>query len=131
VDAVDIDPAAVAAVRADARGDGRVRAVEADVTATGFPRPPYQVIVNVNFLERSLFPRFGRALAPGGLLLFETFTRDHVDVLGRRMNRDYLLEANELVRAFGDLRILRYRDGVVPGDPPRAVAGVVARRPSA
>ncbi len=28
---------------------------------------------------------------PGGLLVFETFTREHVDVLGRRMNSAYLL----------------------------------------
>ncbi len=49
------------------------------------------------FLERSILRRLGEALAPGGLLVFETFTREHVDVLGRRMNSAYLLEPNELL----------------------------------
>ena len=43
------------------------------------------------FLERSILQRLGEALALGGLLVFETFTREHVDVLGRRMNSAYLL----------------------------------------
>lgn len=100
----------------------------ADVTTTAPPDPPYEVVVNMNFLERSLFGTLSDALAPGGLLVFETFTRDHVDVLGRRMPAAYLLEPNELLRAFGDLRVLRYREAVVDGEPARAVASLVARR---
>jgi hypothetical protein len=107
-----------------------VEGIVADVTTTAFRRPPYQVIVNTNFLERSIFPRLVEALAPGGLLVFETFTRDHVDVAGRRMNPAYLLERGELACAFADLDIVRRREEILDEERPRAVASIMARRPA-
>jgi len=128
VDAIDVDQAAVDELR---RTGGAITAIAADVTLTRFPREPYDVIVNVNFLARSILSRLSAALAADGLLVFETFTRDHVDVLGQRMNRSYLLEPNELLRAFADLRVLHYREAVLDGERPRAVAGLVARNAAA
>ena len=34
------------------------------------------VVVNMNFLDRALFPKFSRALRPGGVLIAETFLID-------------------------------------------------------
>jgi tellurite methyltransferase len=117
VDAIDLDGEAVDAVRAAADDEGLLLvAAQADLTAEPLPRPPYEVIVDVNYLERSLFEPIQRALAPGGLLLFETFTRDHPT-----MRPEYTLAVNELLHAFGPLRVLHYRD-----TGPRA--GLVARR---
>src|ERR1035437_7823159 len=36
----------------------------------------FDVIVNINFLDRALFPKFVRALRPGGILIAETFLVD-------------------------------------------------------
>ncbi len=128
VDAIDSDAAAIATVR---RASPAVNAVVADVTSAEFPRAPYAVVVNLNFLERSILSRLADALAPGGLLVFETFARAHVDVLGRRMNSAYLLEPRELLGAFPGLRVLRYREGVLDEEPPRGVASLVARNDAA
>jgi hypothetical protein len=82
--------------------------------------------VSTLFLERRILAAMAAALAPGGLLLVETFGADHPRVSGREFPAHLLLEPNELLRAFGDLRVLRYRDADL-GD--RAVVGLVARRP--
>jgi hypothetical protein len=91
-----------------------------------FPRPPYNVICCFYFLQRALLGRIAGALAPGGLVLCETFTRDHVEVGGRIPER-FLLEHNELLRAFDGLRVLHYREAVVGTERRRAVASLVAR----
>ncbi len=118
VDAVDCDRDALAEVAGRAAAEGlAVQAIERDLEREpNLPQPPYRVIVNINFLQRTLVGPLVAALAPGGLLLFETFTR----ACTRPMRPGYLLEPNELLRAFADLTVLRYREG--------PVAGLVARR---
>ncbi len=131
VDAVDVDQSALQELerKTIARG-GRIHAVHADVTTVELAGAAYQVVVNFNFLERSIFSRLSDALAPDGLLIFETFTRDHVEILGNRMNPAYLLEPNELLHAFRGLRVLHYRETVVNDESSPAVASLVARKPS-
>ncbi|MHB8660192.1 MAG: class I SAM-dependent methyltransferase [Solirubrobacteraceae bacterium] len=132
VDAVDVDSSAVQELRRRAAAcNARIRVAQADVTGIRLPRSFYSVIVNTNFLERCLFSPLSAALAPSGLLIFETFTRDHVEVLKNRMNPAFLLEPNELLRAFGGLRVLHYREGVVNDRHPRAVASLVGASESA
>lgn len=103
----------------------------ADLTTSTLPDHRYQVIVNFNFLERRLFPLIETALAPGGLVFFETFTIDQIDVLGGGMPREYVLQPNELLHAFPNLHVLHYREGIFSEfakDRERAVASVVARK---
>jgi len=131
VDAVDVSDVAVDAVGEAARERGlAVRATRVDLLAdpAPFPRPPYDVVVGFYFLQRSLLGPIADVLASGGLLLYETFTRDHVDVLGRDMNERFLLDHNELLRAFSGLRVLRYREAVIGDERSRAVASIVARK---
>ena len=93
-----------------------------------FPGPPYDVICCFYFLQRALLGPIAAALAPGGLVLYETFTRDHVEVVGAQMPERCVLEHNELLHAFDGLRVLRYREAIIPGTQrPRAVASLVAR----
>jgi tellurite methyltransferase len=106
VDAVDISGVAVERVQARTAGRaGAVHGVRADVTTTPLPRPPYDVVLDIDFLERSILGTLRDALAPGGLLVFETFTSDHPT-----MNPAFTLEPNELLRAFAGLRVLSYRE---------------------
>jgi SAM-dependent methyltransferase len=129
VDAVDVSDVAVEATgaRASERG-AAVRALRADVRTDPFPAPPYEVILNLNFLERVLFDPIAQALAPGGLLVFETFGRLQRDVPGGTLDERLTLAPNELLRAFTGLRVLHYRDTVLHEGRTRAVVSLVARR---
>lgn len=140
---VDRDREAVARARdaARARGlalDARVldleRAGLAPLAPAGDPaRLSFSLIVNVDYLQRDLLPALEAALAPGGWLLFETFTTDHPGVsrAGRPSNPAYLLRPGELKTAFPALTIESYAEEIVAagnGDR-KAVARLAARRP--
>ncbi|MDZ7344031.1 MAG: class I SAM-dependent methyltransferase [candidate division KSB1 bacterium] len=104
-----------------------------DLTTASLPWKKYQVIANFLYLERRLFQALKDALLPGGLLFFETFTKDHLKRSGNYVNPIYALEPNELLRAFADLRIIHYQEMIVADeihDRPNAVARLVARKVS-
>jgi 2-polyprenyl-3-methyl-5-hydroxy-6-metoxy-1,4-benzoquinol methylase len=84
----------------------------------------YDVIVVVHYLHRPLFPALIDALAPGGLLVYETFTSAQA-ARGKPTNPDYLLEAGELLALVRPLEVLASREGDYEG---RMVASVIARR---
>jgi len=84
----------------------------------------FDLILVVHYLHRPLFPALARALKPGGLLVYETYTIDQA-ARGRPTNPDFLLQPGELPRLAAPLEILRRREGEFDG---RMVAGIVARR---
>jgi SAM-dependent methyltransferase len=84
----------------------------------------FDVIVVVHYLHRPLFPSLLAALAPGGLLIYETFTRAQA-ARGKPTNPDFLLKAGELVELVRPLDVVASREGDYDG---RMVAGVIARR---
>lgn len=86
----------------------------------------YALIVVVHYLHRPLFPALLRALAPGGLLLYETFTRAQAR-RGRPTNPDFLLEPGELRSRVAPLVIEREREGEFDQ---RDVAAVAASKPA-
>jgi tellurite methyltransferase len=130
VDAVDVSDVAVGALRTAAAERGlRVDARVLDLERDALPSGPYDVVVCMNYLQRELFAALEGVLAPGGLLLYETFAQAHVAELGRRFNPAYVLEPNELLRAFGGLHVRHYREGVAErGAEQRGVASIVAQR---
>lgn len=67
-------------------------------------------IVVTNYLWRPLLPRIAGALAPDGVLLYETFARGQ-ERLGRPSNPEFLLQPAELLGAFAGLRIVAFEDG--------------------
>jgi tellurite methyltransferase len=130
VDAVDISDTVIDALRAAAASlELPVTAWRLDLERDPLPSGPYDVIAQLNYLQRSLFEALADALAPGGLLIVETVTRAHADQLGNRFDPRFLLEPGELLTAFGDLDVLRYEEGIVErSGRPRAVASLTARR---
>jgi tellurite methyltransferase len=126
----DISDVAIAALTAAAPArDLPVRALRLDLETDPLPDGPYHVIVQFNYLQRSLFGALAARLAPGGLLLAETVTRAHIDQLGRAFDPRYVLEPGELRAAVAGLEVVRYEEGVVVrSGRDRAVASVVARR---
>jgi SAM-dependent methyltransferase len=84
------------------------------------------LIVVVHYLHRPLFPALVRALAPGGLLIYETFTVDQA-LRGQPKNPDFLLKHGELPRLVAPLAIVRQREGEFEGRMVAAVAAVRSR----
>ena len=125
VAAIDRDLAAVASVAAIGP---QVRAVEADIENGAWPLPgeTFAGVVVTNYLWRPLLPTLLASVAPGGLLIYETFGIDHA-AIGRPSRPDFLLQPGELLRACAGWRVLAYEDGFLDG-PPRFVQRIAARR---
>jgi tellurite methyltransferase len=62
---------------------------------------------------------------PGGMLMYETFIVDQVQ-LGKPKNPDYLLDHSELLRSFQDFRVIRYREGIIESS--KAIASILAQK---
>lgn len=131
VDAVDISDVAVERVRALARErHAAISATRVDLSVrAAFPRVPYQVVIDFFYLERPLLTAIAQALAPGGLLVFETFVgeRPPAPSFGPRFG----LDPGELRRAFAALELLRYKEVEIgsASSGHRTVARLLARRP--
>jgi SAM-dependent methyltransferase len=126
----DISPVAVEALRAQAAGLPLTAEVR-DVVAKPPPPAAFDVICVGHFLERDLCPRIAAALRPGGLLFYQTFTRERVDDSGPSTER-YRLAPNELLELFPGLLVRVYRDEGALGDTRRGFrnrAQLVAQRP--
>ena len=72
----------------------------------------YDAIVVTNYLHRPLLPAIARALAPGGVLIYETFARGN-ERFGRPDNPDFLLRPGELLGAFAMLTVIAFEQGEV------------------
>jgi hypothetical protein len=88
-------------------------------------RAAFDLVVVTHYLHRPLMPAIVAALAPGGVLIYETFTRAQA-ANGRPTNPDFLLEDGELPTLVAPLRVVRQREGEYDG---RFVASVVATTP--
>jgi SAM-dependent methyltransferase len=121
-DRLAIDELTVEAVRRNLAVEARVVDLEAGEVDLG--RELYDLVVVFHYLHRPLFPALLRALAPGALLIYETFTVDQAR-LGKPTNPDFLLQHGELRQRLSSLTIVREREGVFEG---RHVAAVVARK---
>jgi len=132
VDALDVSDVVVDWLTEQVRREGAaVHPRVCDLTREPLPRRRYQVVVNFNFLERRLFPALEDALVPGGLLVFETFTRGQIGLPRGPSTAEHTLAPGELRRAFAGLEILDEREATLHADDPvrkREVASLVARR---
>ena len=84
----------------------------------------YDLVTVFYFLRRELFPAIARVLKPSGTLIYRTYTVDRMKVPGGPSDPKYLLQPNELLHAFGDLRVLHYHE-MVAG---KAAAELVVRK---
>lgn len=127
VDAVDLSDFALAQIAAHPN----VTTFEADLDSYTIAPERYDLIVNVNYLDRRLFPLIRSGLKPGGLLIFETFAETPAGSEYHRPSDPlYVLQKNELLHAFLSLEILHYeeRDDVnLRGEKVR-VASLAARQ---
>jgi SAM-dependent methyltransferase len=105
-----------------------VRVVTADLELGGWPlgSERYDAIVVTNYLHRPLFPHLVAALAPGGLLLYETFAAGNA-AFGKPSNPDFLLLPRELLTSAAELRVIAFEDGYIT-TPRRAMVQRLAAR---
>ncbi len=127
VHAVDRDAAKIEELSRSAAQLGMTITAEVRDLETAVPdlgRDIYALIAVFHYLHRPLFPALVQALAPRGLLLYETFTVDQAR-RGRPTSPDHLLQHGELRALLAPLDIERERDGAYEG---RMVAAVAARK---
>lgn len=99
--------------------------LRADLETVELPANRYSVILCVRYLQRSLFPQVCRGLRPGGMLLFETYTKAQLDFSGGPRDPAHLLNTGELRRAFPELEVVFYRELRAE----QGIASLAARKP--
>ncbi len=83
----------------------------------------FDAVVVANYLWRPLFPVILQSLAPGGVLIYETFSAGNESV-GKPSRPDFLLRNGELLSAFSALRVVAYENGFIE-NPARFVQRLV------
>jgi len=89
---------------------GGLELTQADLERTKLPECCYDLILCIQYVQRSLFSQMARALRPEGVLLFETYTRAQLEFAGGPRNPAYLLETGELREAFPELCVMFCRE---------------------
>lgn len=123
VTGVDRSDEAIAAVA----GLGEV--LQADIENGPWPLSgrAFAGVVVTNYLWRALLPQIVASVAPGGVLLYETFAAGN-ETVGKPSRPDFLLAPGELLRACDGLRVVAYEDGFLAA-PDRFVQRIAALRP--
>lgn len=87
----------------------------------------FDAVIVTNYLWRPLFGVIAQSVAPGGVLIYETFAQGH-ETVGKPSNPDFLLRPNELLTAFKSLHIVAFEDGFLD-HPPRFVQRIAVVQP--
>ena len=127
--AIDVSPVALDDARKRAGGKSlSISWQQADLEQIEMPAAAYDLIVNFNYLQRSLIPKIKAALKVGGHVVFETFLIGQ-ETIGHPKNPAYLLGHNELLDSFRDFRVLWYREGkFAEGGEAAFRAGIFAQK---
>ena len=120
VTALDREPQSLAAVRF-------VQADLEDGSPWPLPGEQFQGIVVANYLHRPLYPLIERALAPGGVLIYETFMAGN-ERFGKPSNPAFLLAPGELWTAFAGLHVIAFEQGLSLQPKAAMVQRLCARR---
>ncbi len=103
VDAVDFSDYALSHI-----GDN-INKIEVDLDSYDLPIDRYDLVLNINYLNRRLFPQIKESLKSGGVLIFETFIVAHGE-FSQPTNPNFLLHKNELLHSFIGLDIIYYEE---------------------
>jgi len=102
-----------------------LRRVDLEAAPLADPEEPFDLIVVVRYLHRPLFAWIERALAPGGVLLYETF-REGQERWGPPRRPRHLLRPGELLSAFPSLAVEHHEE--TPEGAPPLLSRLAARR---
>ncbi len=123
VDTVDRDAEAIAGLA----GTPGITALCADIEGGPWPYAGrrFAAVVVTNYLHRPLFPALMAAIAPGGVLIYETFALGN-EAYGRPANPDFLLQRGELLRVVAGARVCAFEDIHVEQPKPAMVQRICA-----
>jgi len=107
---------------------GEVLACDLETAPWPLPGRQFGAVVVTNYLWRALLPRIVESVAPGGVLLYETFAQGN-ETVGRPANPAFLLAPGELLRASQGLHVVAYEHGTLD-NPERFVQRIAALRVS-
>ena len=122
---VDRDPQAVAA----AADCGPVELADIENGPWPLSGETFAAVVVTNYLWRPIFPTLVAAVAPGGVLLYETFAEGN-ETVGKPSRPDFLLRHGELLSLCEGLHVVAFEDGFLDA-PPRFVQRIAAVRQGA
>jgi SAM-dependent methyltransferase len=122
VTGVDRDAEAVAAAGAF----GQVLAADIESGPWPFAGQAFGAVVVTHYLWRPRMADIVAAVAPGGVLLYETFAAGN-ETVGKPSRPDFLLQPGELLAACQGLRVVAYEDGFLAA-PDRFVQRIAAVR---
>ena len=90
----------------------------------------FAAVIVTNYLWRPRWPQLRDCLAPGGVLLYETFAHGHA-AYGHPRRAEFLLQPGELLSLCAGWHIVAYEHGVLtsPGSA-RVVQRIAAVRPA-
>lgn len=106
VDAVDISDYALSQIKCT----NKIHTIESDLTNYVIRPNTYDLMININYLERKLFSSMIAGLAHNGILIFETFITAHEAGYHNPSNPEFLLRSNELPTEFSTLKVLFYEE---------------------
>jgi len=125
---LDVSEIGIQQARENAKRTGTEALVSTEVrdlnTTGDFGREQYDLVIIFYFLQRELFPALVAAVKPGGFLVYKTYTTEQKHFAGGPSHPMFLLNPNELLRAFPSLRVLRYHETIQD----KGVAELVARK---
>ncbi|MEZ0602283.1 class I SAM-dependent methyltransferase [Paraburkholderia sp. IW21] len=125
VTALDRDAAALDVMR----DEPLITTLAVDIEGAAWPLPrdaKFAAIVVTNYLHRPLFPQLLHSLAPGGVLVYETFAQGNESV-GKPSNPAFLLAPGELLDVVrGHLRVVAFQDGFLAQPRPAYVQRICA-----
>jgi len=107
-----------------------IRALRADLEEGPWPfgGRRFDAVVMTNYLFRPRFAMMLDLLAPGGILLAETFMVGN-ERFGKPSNPDFLLQAGELLeRVAGEFTVVAFEQGQVSAPKPAMVQRICAVR---
>jgi SAM-dependent methyltransferase len=89
----------------------------------------FDAVIVTNYLWRPLNPVITQSVAPGGLLLYETFAKGN-ETVGKPSRPDFLLQPAELISAFAGMHIIAFEDGFLE-NPSRFIQRIALIQPDA
>ncbi|MCB4364893.1 class I SAM-dependent methyltransferase [Hydrogenophaga taeniospiralis] len=107
---------------------GLGRAVQADIENGPWPfaDETFDAVVVTNYLWRPLLAQIVSSVAPGGVLIYETFAQGN-ETVGKPSRPDFLLRPGELLQATTGLHVVVFEDGFIDR-PERFVQRIAAVR---
>jgi tellurite methyltransferase len=114
-----------------------LQGVVTDVTMLPFRAGSFATVLVAYFLDRTIFADLRAILVPGGHLVYETYTLDHLDLVQRGFARgpstaEFLLRPRELLDLVRPLEVLEYWEGEINDDAGRrCCARLIGQKPEA